>query len=109
MNETGFQIILCTAPNPETATQIAKILVREHLAACCNIVPGLRSIYSWKGQICEEEEVLLIIKTHTAVYQTVEKRIQEIHPYDVPEILAIAVQDGQADYLTWVGDYVKSD
>lgn len=109
MKETGFLIILCTAPNPATASQIANTLVKEHLAACCNIVPGLQSIYSWEGQVRTEEEVLIIVKTHAAVYKKIEHRIQEIHPYEVPEILAFSVRDGQADYLKWVGDYVKSD
>ena len=105
--KTDNLIVYCTVPNEETALTLSRTIVSENLAACCNIIPGLRSIYSWNGEICDDNELLLMMKTHADVYARLEERIRALHPYDVPEILAVAINYGLTDYLKWVNDYVK--
>ena len=97
-------IILCTCPDRTTAERIAETVVSERLAACVNIAPGLTSIYRWEGQIQREAELLLLIKTRQAVYSRLEARIRALHPYQVPEIIALPIQAGSAAYLDWIAD-----
>ena len=97
-------IILCTCPDRTTAERIAETVVSERLAACVNIAPGLTSIYRWEGQIQREAELLLLIKTRQAVYPQLEARIRELHPYQVPEIIALPIQAGSAAYLDWIAN-----
>jgi periplasmic divalent cation tolerance protein len=97
-------VIYCTCPDQATAERIAETLVDERLAACVNLVPGLTSIYRWQGQIQRDAEWLLIIKTRRAVYSLLEARLRELHPYEVPEIIALPIQAGLADYLDWIVD-----
>lgn len=97
-------LILCTCPDPATAERIAETLVGERLAACANIVPGLTSIYRWQGQIQRDSELLLLLKTRLAIYPLLEARIRELHPYQVPEIIALPIQAGSAAYLDWIAD-----
>ena len=97
-------VILCTCPDRTTAERIAETVVSERLAACVNIAPGLTSIYRWEGQIQRETELLLLIKTRQAVYPQLEARIRELHPYQVPEIIALPIQTGSAAYLDWIAD-----
>ncbi len=98
-------IILCTCPDPATAERIAETVVGERLAACVNIVPGLTSIYRWEGQMQRDSELLLLIKTRQAVYPLLEARIRELHPYQVPEIVALSIRAGSAAYLDWIADH----
>jgi periplasmic divalent cation tolerance protein len=98
-------IILCTCPDPATAERIAETVVGERLAACVNIVPGLTSIYRWEGRMQRDAELLLLIKTCQAVYPLLEARIRELHPYQIPEIIALPVQTGLAAYLDWIVDH----
>lgn len=102
-----YKVILCTVPDEGTAAQISRALVTEKLAACCNIIPGLRSIYRWKGDICDDAEYLLIIKTRAEAYERLEKRIRELHPYETPEVLALTVNRGLSNYLKWVDENVE--
>lgn len=97
-------IILCTCPDRTTAERIAETVVSERLAACVNIVPGLTSIYRWEGQIQREVELLLLIKTRQEIYSLLEARIRELHPYQVPEIIALPIQTGSVAYLDWIAD-----
>lgn len=97
-------IILCTCPDLATAERIAETVVGERLAACVNIVPGLTSIYRWEGQTRRDIELLLLIKTPPAAYPRLEARIRELHPYQVPEIIALPIQAGSAAYLNWIVD-----
>jgi len=101
-------VVLCTLPNPQTAEEIARALVGEELAACVNIVPGLRSIYRWQGQVQDEPEVLAIIKTTDTAFAALEARLAELHPYECPEILALPVNSGHAPYIDWVLGNVSS-
>jgi periplasmic divalent cation tolerance protein len=91
-----------TMPDAEHAASLARALVDEGLAACVNIVPGVTSIYRWQGQVHEDTEVLCLIKTRPEVFERARARILELHPYEVPEILAFAVDDGSAAYLDWL-------
>lgn len=97
-------VVLCTLPEQEVAARIAGILVQEQLAACVNIIPGLTSVYRWKGAVHQDNEVLLLIKSTAAVYPQLEQRIQALHPYELPEIIAVPIQTGQADYIKWIND-----
>jgi len=91
-----------TAPTREQAAEIARRLVEERLAACVNIVGGMRSVYRWEGKIHEDEEVLCLVKTRPELLDALTERVRALHPYDVPEILAFEVADGSADYLAWL-------
>ena len=91
-----------TMPNKDQATKLARALVDEGLAACVNIVPGVRSVYQWDGRVQEDEEVLCLVKTRASVFEKARARILELHPYEVPEVLAFEVDDGSPDYLEWL-------
>ena len=99
---TETQIVLCTVPDETVAQRIASALVGERLAACINIVPGITSVYRWKGAIETDSELLLIIKTTAAVYPQLQNRIRALHPYELPEIIAVSIDQGQPDYLAWI-------
>jgi periplasmic divalent cation tolerance protein len=91
-----------TMPDKDKATELARKLVNEGLAACVNVVPGVRSVYQWQGKVVEEEEVLCLIKTRPEIFDRARQRILELHPYEVPEVLAFQVDDGSPDYLAWL-------
>lgn len=99
---TDAKIILVTAPDVETAGRLVRTLVEERLAACGNIVPGLRSIYRWQGEVHDEAEVLIVLKTVEARVAAVIERVPQLHPYDVPEVLVLPVEAGSGAYLEWV-------
>jgi periplasmic divalent cation tolerance protein len=99
---TNLQLVLCTVPNRECAEQIAEALVAEQLAACVNIIPGIASVYRWKGGMEKDEELLLLIKTSQSTYESLEQRIRALHPYELPEIIAVSLQAGQKDYIKWI-------
>ena len=99
-NET--QIVLCTVPDEAAARRIASALVGERLAACVNIVPGITSVYRWKDTIENAAELLLIIKTNMGVYTRLQDRIHALHPYELPEIIAVSIDSGLPDYLAWI-------
>ncbi len=91
-----------TAPDRARAETIARALVDERLAACVNIVGPVRSIYRWEGRIQEDDEVLCLVKTRPELFAALCERVRELHPYQVPEILAFEVADGSAAYLDWL-------
>jgi periplasmic divalent cation tolerance protein len=95
-------IVLCTVDSPDAAKRIATMLVEKRLAACVNIVPGLRSIYRWQDRICDEAEILLMIKSAGPQFEAIRAAIREVHPYQVPEIISIPIQSGDLDYLRWL-------
>lgn len=95
-------VVLNTCPDAASAEVIAQTLLERKLAACINIMPGVKSYYTWKG-VCENtEEHLLIIKTQTSTYPTLEQAILELHPYELPEIIAVPIAAGLPAYLTWI-------
>jgi len=99
---TDFLWVYSTHQNKSEALQMAKTLSKEKLIACANIVDQVTSVYEWKGQICEENEVIIIMKTQKSHFEALKKRIEEAHPYDCPCIIAIPIEDGNQDYLFWL-------
>jgi periplasmic divalent cation tolerance protein len=95
-------LCLATCPDAETAARIARVLVEERLAACVNRVPGITSTYRWQGQIHEDAEVLLLIKTTHARFEALRARLVELHPYELPELVAVGIADGLPAYLDWL-------
>jgi periplasmic divalent cation tolerance protein len=99
----GLLVALSTVPSAAVGRKIARALVEEGLCACVSIVPGVRSIYRWKGKLCDDREWLLVMKLRRAKLKAATKRLVELHPYEVPELLALPVVGGHAPYLKWVG------
>ena len=104
---TDKQIILTTAGSEEEARKIARSLVERQLAACVNIVPQIESVYAWQGKVESTREWLLLIKTTAEKFAAVRDAIHELHSYDLPECIAIAVDEGSSEYLQWIADSVK--
>jgi periplasmic divalent cation tolerance protein len=100
--KSNFVIVLVTTRNSEEAAKIATALVEEKLAACCNIVDQIRSVYFWDGKVCDESESLIVIKTKHSNFKKLEKRIRSLHSYDVPEIVALPVVQTSRAYWKWV-------
>ncbi|HHN64424.1 MAG TPA: divalent-cation tolerance protein CutA [Nitrospirae bacterium] len=99
-----YIIVMVTAPDEEVAARIAHEIVEERLAGCVNITKGVRSIYSWEGKIEDEPEVLMIIKTKETLFESLKRRIADLHPYSVPEIISFNVVRGSEDYLKWLNE-----
>jgi len=102
-----FIVVLVTVPDDEVAGRLAHALVSEKLAACVNVLPGVRSVYAWEGEICNEGELLCLVKTRRELFSTVRERVLELHPYQVPEIVALPFLEGSAPYLTWLRDNTR--
>ena len=100
-------LALATFPSAEKAAEIARVLVEERLAACVNIIPAVRSIYLWDGKVCDDSEVLGIIKTTRERFDELGARYVELHPYDVPELIALPIVAGNAPYLDWLIESVS--
>jgi periplasmic divalent cation tolerance protein len=105
---TDLQIVLCTTPDREAAELIANTLVAEKLAACVNILPGVTSVYRWQGAIEQSEELLLVIKTSQTVWPMLEAQIQALHPYELPEIVAVPIKTGEAEYIQWLENTITA-
>jgi periplasmic divalent cation tolerance protein len=96
-------VVYVTAPSKEVGRQIAQALLEQQLAACVNILPAINSLYIWNGEVCDDEEVLLIIKSRAALFTNhLIPAIQAIHPYQIPEIIALPVTMGLDRYLEWI-------
>ena len=100
---TDIVVVLVTVPSAEKAADIARALVEERLAACGNVVPSVRSIFRWEGKVQDEAEALLVLKTARARFPALRDRVLALHPYQVPEVLALPVEAGSESYLAWVG------
>ena len=100
-------VALSTAPSMDKAAEIARALVGERLAACVNLVPGVRSIYQWQGKLCDDAEVLCVIKTRRDRVDALRARLPALHPYDVPELLVLEVGAGHTPYLEWIDASVR--
>ncbi len=99
-----YNVIFCTVPSQEDGKKIGNILVKERLAACVNIVSGITSIYEWKGELCDDSEFLMIIKSRKGLFENIKKRIVENHPYELPEIISLSIDDGLEPYLDWISE-----
>jgi periplasmic divalent cation tolerance protein len=104
---TDKRIVFTTAGSEDEARKIAQHLVEHQLAACVNIVPRIQSIYRWQGKVESAEEWLLVIKTNAERFPAVRDAIRELHSYDLPECIAVSIEDGSAEYLQWLGDSLK--
>lgn len=102
-------MVYCTFPDPETAQRVARALVEERLAACVNVLPGVQSVYRWEGKVDTAAETLAVMKTTGEAYDRLETRIRELHPYEVPEIVAVPAEKAEAAYAKWVGEMTKPE
>jgi len=100
-------VVLVTAGSETEATNIARALVEQKLVACVNVLPGVRSIFQWKGNVTEEREFLLVAKTVSQVFEQVATTVKSLHSYDVPEVIALPIRHGLPEYLSWVRDVTK--
>src|SRR5690348_3894973 len=103
---TDKQLVVTTAPNLSEARSLAHALVERRLAACINIIPKIESIYRWEGKVENAVEYLLLIKTTAALFESVRSAIQELHSYEVPECIALRIEDGSLAYLKWLTESV---
>jgi periplasmic divalent cation tolerance protein len=106
---TDKRIVLSTAGSEEEARKMARYLVEHQLAACVNFIPRMESIYRWQGKIESSHEYLMLIKTSADQFPAVRDTISKLHSYELPECIAIAVEDGSSDYLDWLGDSLGGD
>lgn len=95
-------VVLCTCPDNTSARQLAQTLLSEKLAACVNLIPQVTSLYYWQGKLEESQEVQLVIKTRRTMFGVLQERLLALHPYEVPEILALPILCGNPAYLQWV-------
>jgi periplasmic divalent cation tolerance protein len=100
-------VILITAPTADAAASMARTLVEEGLAACGNVLPAIRSIYRWEGEIHDDAEAMLVLKTERRLVPALKERLPAMHPYQVPELLVLPVEDGLGRYLDWVAASVR--
>ncbi|MFN3739576.1 MAG: divalent-cation tolerance protein CutA [Thermodesulfovibrionales bacterium] len=99
-----YAVVYITAPDEESAQNIANLLVKERLAGCVNIIKNIRSIYFWQGSIEDEPEVLMIVKTKRELFKKLSDKVKSVHPYSVPEIIAMPIIEGSEDYLRWLDE-----
>lgn len=104
MEQNAHQLILTTCPDAELAERLARSLVESRLAACVNVLPPVQSIYRWQGAVETAEERLLVVKARAADYAAVERHIRGMHPYEVPEVIALPIVQGLPAYLAWLED-----
>ena len=106
MTDANYLLVLVTCP-PERAPGLARTLVEDRLAACVNILPAVRSIYSWKGEVCDDGEALLVVKTRASLFDALRGAIVAGHPYEVPEVIAIPIVAGSQPYLDWLASSTR--
>ena len=100
-------VALSTVATAEDAERIARVLVERRLAACVNVVPKVVSVYRWKGEICRDEELLLVVKTRRERLDALREAVVGLHPYEVPELVALPIEAGHEPYLAWLDDSVS--
>lgn len=104
---TPARVVLVTGPDRETLTTLGRKVVEERLAACANVVGGVTSVYRWQGEVVEEAESLALIKTTGDRIEALRERVSELHPYDTPEFVALRIDAGSEDYLSWIMEAVS--
>lgn len=102
-----IRVVLVMAPDESTGISLARKMVEGGFAACGNVIPGVTSIYRWEGKVQQDPETLIIFKTTEESLQELKKRVVELHPYEVPEFLALPIEDGHLPYLRWVQGEVE--
>ncbi len=100
-------VVLVTAPSAEKAAELGKALVSERLAACASVVPGIRSVYWWEGKVQDEAEALVVLKTTRTRLPALRDRVLALHPYQVPEVVALPIEGGNEKYLEWLAGEVR--
>jgi len=103
----SYTILFITCPNFKSAKKITEHLLKKKLVACVNILPVIKSEYCWKGKIESHSEVLMIVKTKASLYKQIEKEVEKLHPYTVPEIISFKIDKGNEDYLDWISEVTK--
>lgn len=103
-----YILVLITASSLQEGEKIGSELVKHGLAACCNIIPEIKSIFKWKGEICKEKEVLLLVKSKASLFKKLEQRVKKLHSYDVPEIIAFSIDAGLHSYFNWMDEVLKA-
>lgn len=99
---TRYVTVITTAPDEKTSEAISTALVSSKLVACANILPGVKSSYWWKGKVTTDQELMMIMKTKASLIPAISKRLKEVHPYDVPELIVQPIVDGSPQYLAWI-------
>ncbi len=102
-----YIIVICTSPSAKISIQIAEECIKKRIAACCNIVPGITSVYEWQGKIEKSDEQLLILKSTEENFKALENTINSLHPYDVPEIISLKISNGNEPYLKWIKQTIR--
>ena len=102
MNEPACQLVFSNFPDRDSAARIARTLVEEGLAACVNLLPGVESYFRWQGTLQHENEITLMAKIAAHQYTAVEQRLRALHPYELPEIIAVPIAGGLSEYLDWI-------
>ena len=97
-------VVFVTVPSQEVAEELGHAVVEEQLVACVNILPAVTSIYRWEGKIAQDDELLMIMKTQTSLVEALTVRVQELHPYDLPEVIALPITGGSESYMKWIKD-----
>lgn len=106
--EKDYQLLFSTCPTMDVAKKLAHSLLEKHLAACVNIVPHLESVFEWQNEIVTESEVLLLMKTRREHYAAIEQLLLQQHPYEVPELIALPIENGLSRYLAWIDQAVAN-
>jgi len=104
----NFHVVFSTCPTQESAERIARGVVEARLAACVNVVPGLRSYYEWQGQIEVSDEYLLVIKSRVELFDALQNMITSQHPYELPEVIAVPISTGFPPYLAWLAANMRT-
>lgn len=104
---TDVVVVLVTAPDLNCATRVARGLLESRLVACANLVPRVRSLFWWEGSVQESDEVLMVLKARRSLVEKISRKVGELHPYEVPEVIALEVTTGLEAYLAWVKDETK--
>jgi periplasmic divalent cation tolerance protein len=106
---TGRLVVLSTVGKAEDAERIGRALVERRLAACVNVLPAVTSIYRWKGKLEKDEELVLVIKTRAERFASLKQALVSLHPYEVPEVIALPIADGHQPYLAWLDESVEEE
>ncbi len=104
-----YTFVYITAPTREEAEKIGRVLVNERLAACVNIIPGMRSIYHWQGKVEQAQEVVVIAKTRAALFEKLAKRVRDLHSYTCPCIISLPISAGEPTFLNWINEYTTDN
>lgn len=102
----SYLLTVSTCPDMETAERLGAALLERHLIACVNILPGATSMYEWKGKVERDRECVLLMKTRTDAFEELQRAVVELHPYELPEVIAVPIEQGLPGYLTWIDEHV---